>query len=190
MGDAGVALGGQACHAARSGAHTGDVSAEMLADASALWCIAGHSERRADHGESDADVAAQTRAAWAAGLTVILCIGETLAQRESGETLDVLLSQLDGSLPEGATADNTVVAYEPIWAIGTGKVATPDQVAEVHDALRARVGPEMSLLYGGSVKAGNAAELFALTNVNGALVGGASLKAENFVPIVQALAAS
>ncbi len=190
MGGAGVALGGQSCHANASGAHTGDVSAAMLADAGALWCITGHSERRADHGETDADVAAQTRAAWEAGLTAILCIGETLAQRDAGETIAVLLAQLDGSLPEGATAGNTVVAYEPIWAIGTGKVATPDQVAEVHDALRARIGPETSLLYGGSVKAANAAELFALTNVNGALVGGASLTAADFVPIAQALAAS
>ena len=188
--DADVALGGQSCHAEASGAHTGDVSAAMLADAGATWCITGHSERRADHGETDADVRAQTKAAWEAGLTAILCIGETLAQREAGETLDVLMAQLDGSLPEGATAENTVIAYEPVWAIGTGKVASPEQVAEVHDALRARVGPEMSLLYGGSVKAGNAAELFGLRNVNGALVGGASLKATDFVPIIEALAAS
>lgn len=190
LSDADIALGGQSCHPADSGAHTGDVSAPMLADAGATYCITGHSERRADHGETDADVRAQTEAAWAAGLTAILCIGETLAQREDGETLPVLIGQLTGSLPRGATAENTVVAYEPVWAIGTGKVATPDQVAEVHDALRGHVGPEMSLLYGGSVKAGNAAELFALTNVDGALVGGASLKAEDFVPIVTALAAS
>ncbi len=190
LSDAGIALGGQYCHPSASGAHTGDVSAAMLADAGARWCITGHSERRADHAESDADVAAQTEAVWEAGLIAILCIGETLAQREAGETLAVLLAQLDGSLPEGATAANTVVAYEPIWAIGTGRVATPDQVAEVHDALRTRVGPEMSLLYGGSVKAANAAELFALANVDGALVGGASLKADDFVPIVRALAVS
>lgn len=188
--DTGLKLGGQACHPSASGAHTGDVSGAMLADAGATYCITGHSERRADHGESDADVRAQTEAAWAAGLTAILCIGETLAQREAGQTLDVLTAQLTGSLPDGATAQNTVIAYEPVWAIGTGKVATPDQVAEVHDALRAQVGPEMSLLYGGSVKAGNAAEIFALENVDGGLVGGASLKAEDFVPIVQALAAS
>ncbi len=186
----GVSTGGQNCHSAISGAHTGDISAPMLADAGATFCITGHSERRADHGETDADVRAQTEAAWAAGLTAILCIGETLAQREAGETLAVLTAQLDGSLPEGADADNTIVAYEPVWAIGTGKVATPEQVAEVHDALRANLGPDMSLLYGGSVKAANAAELFALTNVNGALVGGASLKAADFVPIVEALAAS
>lgn len=190
LGQAGVDLGGQYCHPESKGAHTGDVSAAMLRDAGATWCITGHSERRADHGESDADVAAQTRAAWGAGLTAILCIGETLAQREAGETLDVLLAQIDGSLPEGATHTNTVVAYEPVWAIGTGKVATPDQVAEVHDALRERLGPDMSLLYGGSVKAGNAAELFALRNVDGALVGGASLKPADFLPIVAALDAS
>lgn len=190
LADTGVALGGQSCHPASSGAHTGDISASMLADAGATFCITGHSERRADHGESDADVRAQTEAAWAAGLTAILCIGETLAQREAGETLAVLTSQLTGSLPDGATAQNTVIAYEPVWAIGTGKVASAEQVAEVHDALRAQVGPDMSLLYGGSVKAGNAAELFALTNVNGGLVGGASLKAVDFVPIVEALAAS
>ena len=187
---AGVALGGQSCHPKAEGAHTGDVSAAMLADAGATWCLAGHSERRADHGETDADVAAQTRAAWDAGLTVILCIGETLAQREAGETLDILMAQLDGSLPEGASHTNTALAYEPVWAIGTGKVATPDQVAEVHDALRDRMGPETSLLYGGSVKAGNAAELFALRNVDGALVGGASLTAADFLPIVAALDAA
>ncbi|CTQ51049.1 triose-phosphate isomerase [Jannaschia donghaensis] len=183
-------IGGQSCHPAASGAHTGDISAAMLADAGATYCITGHSERRADHGESDDDVRAQTEAAWAAGLRAILCIGETLEQREAGETLDVLTAQLEGSLPGGATEENTIIAYEPVWAIGTGKVASPDQVAEVHDALRDHVGPEMSLLYGGSVKAGNAAELFALTNVDGALVGGASLKAADFVPIVEALAAS
>ena len=181
-------LGGQACHPAVSGAHTGDVSAEMLADAGATWCITGHSERRTDHHEDDAAVRAQTEAVWRAGLTAILCIGETLAQREAGRTLDVLMRQLDGSLPEGATAETTVVAYEPVWAIGTGQVATPEQVAEVHDALRARLGPDTSLLYGGSVKAANAADLFALTNVDGALVGGASLTADAFVPIVEALA--
>ncbi|UWQ20722.1 triose-phosphate isomerase [Jannaschia sp. W003] len=189
-------LGGQCCHPAAKGAHTGDVSAPMLASAGATFCIAGHSERRADHGETDADVARQCEAIWAAGMTAIMCIGETLAQREAGETLDVLAAQLDGSLPARATAANTVVAYEPVWAIGTGRVASPEQVAEVHDALRARLrarmkdGAGVSLLYGGSVKAANAAELFALENADGALVGGASLKADDFVPIVKALAAS
>ncbi|WP_299651524.1 triose-phosphate isomerase [uncultured Jannaschia sp.] len=186
----GLATGGQACHSQETGAHTGDLSAEMLADAGATYCITGHSERRADHGERDADVRAQTEAAWRAGLTAILCIGETLQDREAGRTLDVLSAQLAGSLPEGATAENTIVAYEPVWAIGTGKVASPAQVAEVHDALRAKVGPDIPLLYGGSVKATNAAELFALDNVDGALVGGASLTAADFLPIAEALAAS
>ncbi|MFO6463815.1 triose-phosphate isomerase [Jannaschia sp. KMU-145] len=192
----GLTLGGQACHPAESGAHTGDLSAAMLADAGAAWCLAGHSERRTDHGETDADVAAQVSAIWTAGMAAILCIGETLEEREADRTLDVLFAQLDGALPEGATAANTVVAYEPVWAIGTGKVATPDQVDAVHDALRGRLedrladGGQVSLLYGGSVKAGNAAELFALDHVNGALVGGASLRAEDFLPIARALAAS
>ncbi|MEM9798619.1 MAG: triose-phosphate isomerase [Pseudomonadota bacterium] len=192
----GVATGGQYCHAAQSGAHTGDISAEMLADAGADWCITGHSERRTDHRETDADVRAQTEAVWRAGLRAILCIGETLAQREAGETLAVLTGQLEGSLPPDASSANTVIAYEPVWAIGTGKVATPEQVGEVHDALRAwltqrvRDGSEVSLLYGGSVKAANAAELFALRNVDGGLVGGASLKADDFLPIAEALAAS
>ena len=186
----GLATGGQSCHSKDGGAHTGDLSAEMLADAGATYCITGHSERRADHSEADADVRAQTEAAWRAGLTAILCIGETLADRDAGRTLDVLSAQLAGSLPEGATAENTVVAYEPVWAIGTGKVASPEQVAEVHDALRAKVGPDISLLYGGSVKAANAAELFALANVDGALVGGASLTAADFLPIAAALASS
>ncbi|GIT92429.1 triosephosphate isomerase [Jannaschia pagri] len=185
-----VEIGGQYCHPSASGAHTGDISAEMLSEAGAAFVVTGHSERRTDHGETDADVRAQTEAAWRAGLVAILCIGETLAQREAGETLSVLAGQLKGSLPDGATPENTIIAYEPVWAIGTGKVATPEQVAEVHDALRAQVDPEMSLLYGGSVKAANAAELFALTNVDGALVGGASLKAVDFVPIARALAAS
>ena len=183
-------LGGQACHPAARGAHTGDVSAPMLASAGATYCLAGHSERRADHGESDADVAAQIEAIWGAGMIAILCIGETLAQRKAGETLDVLRAQLSGSLPGRATQDNTVIAYEPVWAIGTGEVASPEQVEEVHDALREGLGGDMkdaSLLYGGSVKASNAAELFALENVDGGLVGGASLKAADFVPIVEAL---
>ena len=192
----GLCLGGQCCHPAEAGAHTGDVSAPMIADAGATWCIVGHSERRSDHGEDDTAVRAQAEAARRAGLTAILCIGETLAQREAGATLDVLEAQLRGSLPTGAKAAGTVIAYEPVWAIGTGEVATPEQVAEVHEALRRWVadamedGAEASLLYGGSVKAANAAELFALANVDGALVGGASLKAADFLPIAEALAAS
>ena len=187
----GLATGGQTCHAAEKGAHTGDIAAPMLRDAGAAYCIVGHSERRQDHGETDADVRARAEAAHAAGLTAIVCIGETLEEREGGRTLDVLRAQLDGSLPARATSDDTVVAYEPVWAIGTGKTATPEQVGEVHDALRSWLPEAMAdaaLLYGGSVKAANADELFALANVDGGLVGGASLKADDFVPIMEALA--
>jgi triosephosphate isomerase len=167
----------------------------MLADAGASHVILGHSERRTDHGESDAAVKDKVAAAWAAGLTAILCLGESLEEREAGETLAVIGAQLAGSLPEGARAENLVIAYEPIWAIGTGKVPSGAQIAEVHGDLRARlvaalgeaVGGALPLLYGGSVKAGNAAEIFALENVDGALVGGASLKAADFLPIVEAL---
>ena len=188
----GIAIGGQDCHAATSGAHTGDVSAGMLADAGASHVILGHSERRADHGESDAMVRAKTEAAHAAGLVAVVCIGETLEEREAGRTLDVARGQLAGSLPEGTTAANTVVAYEPVWAIGTGKVPTLEQIGEVHGALRqalsARGAEGIRLLYGGSVKGSNAAEIFAVPDVDGALVGGASLKAADFGPIVEALA--
>ena len=188
-----VAIGGQDCHTATNGAHTGDTSAHMLRDAGATYVITGHSERRADHGETDALIAAKTQAGWAAGLTVIVCIGETLEEREAGDTLKVVETQLAGSVPDGATAANTVVAYEPVWAIGTGKVATPVEIDEVHAHLRARLserfsdGGDFSLLYGGSVKPSNAAEIFAVTDVNGALVGGASLKASDFNGIIAAL---
>lgn len=190
-----VAIGGQDCHSAASGAHTGDISAPMLRDAGATHVILGHSERRADHGESDALVAYKALAAWDAGLTAIVCVGETLEQRESGKTLDVIGNQLAGSLPDDVTASNTVIAYEPVWAIGTGKVPTTDQIAEVHTFMRAtlvqRFGNETAagirLLYGGSVKASNATEIFAVADVDGALVGGASLKASDFAPIVTAL---
>ena len=192
-----VAIGGQDCHAATSGAHTGDTSAEMLRDAGASHVILGHSERRADHSESNADVAAKTEAAWGAGLVAVVCLGESLAEREDGSTLDVIKTQLAGSLPDGATAANTVIAYEPIWAIGTGKIPTLDQIAEVHDFLRAELsarfdaeGDGMRLLYGGSVKPSNAVEIFATSNVDGALVGGASLKASDFTAIVAALDAA
>ncbi|MCE7027780.1 triose-phosphate isomerase [Jiella avicenniae] len=189
-----VAIGGQDCHAEASGAHTGDVAAEMLADLGATYVIVGHSERRANHGESDADVRAKALAAWRAGLTAIVCIGETEAEREAGETLDVLSRQLAGSLPDGVTATNTVVAYEPVWAIGTGRTATTGDVTEVHHFLRrqltdrfgASIADGIRLLYGGSVKPGNAAELLAVANVDGALVGGASLKGEDFVAICRA----
>ncbi|WP_321336488.1 triose-phosphate isomerase [Breoghania sp.] len=188
-----VAIGGQDCHAKVSGAHTGDVSAEMLADAGASAVIVGHSERRADHGESDEMVRAKAEAAWRAGLVAIICLGESETERKSGATLDVIAGQLAGSVPEGATAGNTVIAYEPIWAIGTGLTPTAEDVAQVHAALRkdliARFGAEgeaMRLLYGGSVKPSNAGELMSVENVNGALVGGASLKAVDFVGILKA----
>lgn len=192
----GLHLGGQTCHSATSGAHTGDISAPMLRDAGASHVIVGHSERRSDHGETSMDVAAQARAAWDAGLTAVICIGETLAEREAGTYLDVLATQLRESLPDGAGSDNTVVAYEPVWAIGTGRVAEVAQISEVHDALRADLvsrfpqGIDFTILYGGSVKAANAPEIFACANVNGALVGGASLTAQDFCPIIEALAAS
>jgi len=192
----GIDIGAQDCHAGISGAHTGDLSAEMLADAGATHIITGHSERRQDHNESDADVAAKTGAVWRAGLTAILCIGESEAQYRAGDTLQVIAAQLAGSVPQGATPENTIVAYEPIWAIGTGLTPTVDEIARVHAFIRGQLssahaqGAEISLLYGGSVKATNAAEIFQVADVDGALVGGASLKAADFGPIVTALAAS
>jgi triosephosphate isomerase len=189
-------VGGQDCHAKAGGAHTGDVSAAMLADAGASHVILGHSERRADHGETDALVAAKAQAAWAAGLVAVICLGETEAERDAGRTLAVVGAQLAGSVPDGATAATTVVAYEPVWAIGTGRTPTLAEIAEVHGHLRAglrqRFGAEaegMRLLYGGSVKPSNAAEIFAVADVDGALVGGASLKAADFGAIVTALSA-
>ena len=194
----GVSIGAQDCHSQTNGAFTGDISADMIADAGAKYVIVGHSERRDACGERNDDVRAKAEAVWTAGLTAILCIGESLEVREAGNTLDIIGGQLSGSVPDGATADNTVIAYEPIWAIGTGKVPTLDQIIEVHDFIRAelsnRFGADtanaMSLLYGGSVKANNAAEIFRAENVDGALVGGASLKAADFNPIIAALAAS
>ncbi|RAP42735.1 triose-phosphate isomerase [Rhodovulum viride] len=193
-----VAVGGQDCHPLVSGAHTGDISAEMLADAGASYVILGHSERRADHGETDALIRAKTEAALAAGLAAVVCVGETEAQRDAGETLAVVGAQLSGSLPDaGVTAETVVVAYEPVWAIGTGRVPTLEQIAEVHDSLRAALKDRFGaaaegirLLYGGSVKPGNAAEIFATSNVDGALVGGASLKASDFSAIIAALEAA
>lgn len=186
----GLALGGQDCHERPAGAFTGDISAPMLADAGARFVILGHSERRALHGESDSDVAAKVRAAWAAGLTAILCIGETEAQYRAGETLSVLGAQIAGSLPDGATARNTVIAYEPVWAIGTGLTPTPDEIAAVHGFIRGRLPDAgLSVLYGGSVSAGNAATIFALADVDGGLVGGASLNAAAFGPVISALEA-
>ena len=191
-----IAVGGQDCHAKPSGAHTGDISAAQLKDAGASHVILGHSERRTDHHETDAQVQAKAQAAHEAGLIAVICIGETEAQRDAGRTLDLIASQLAGSVPEGATAQNTVIAYEPVWAIGTGRTPTNDQIAEVHALMRDRLaarfgdGADMALLYGGSVKPGNAAEIFAIPHVNGALVGGASLKAADFGPIVAALSAA
>ena len=184
-------VGAQDCHTAATGAHTGDIAAPMLADAGASHVILGHSERRADHGEGSALVAAKARAAHTAGLVALICIGETEAQRDAGQTLAVVTEQLRESLPEAATAASTVIAYEPVWAIGTGRTPSIEQIAEVHDTLRAALpDPEIALLYGGSVKPSNAAEIFAIGNVDGALVGGASLKAADFGAIIAALDAS
>ena len=189
-------IGGQDCHAKASGAHTGDISAAMLKDAGATHVILGHSERRSDHHETDALVRAKAEATRAAGLIAIVCIGETEAERDAGQTLAVIGGQLDGSVPSGATADNLVIAYEPVWAIGTGRTPTLAEIAEVHAFLRGRlqalIGTQAAgvrLLYGGSVKPSNAVEIFAVRDVDGALVGGASLKATDFAAIVTALSA-
>jgi triosephosphate isomerase len=187
----GMELGGQDCHAQASGAHTGDISAPMLRNAGAGWVILGHSERRSDHGESTAHVAAKVLAAWEAGLTAILCIGETEAQYRAGETLDVLAAQVTGSLPGGVTPANTVIAYEPVWAIGTGLTPEPDEIQRTHAFIRARLPePALSILYGGSVGPTNAAEILALPDIDGALVGGASLKSESFIPVIHATEAA
>ncbi len=190
-------VGGQTCHTAASGAHTGDISAAMLVDAGASHVILGHSERRADHGEDDATVAAQAEAALDAGLTIIVCVGETEAQRDADVTLNVVSTQLAGSIPESVDAARLVVAYEPVWAIGTGRTPTLQQIAQVHGHIRAELAARLGasaddvpLLYGGSVKPGNAGEIFAVADVNGALVGGASLKAADFAGIVAALSAA
>jgi triosephosphate isomerase (TIM) len=188
-----LAIGAQDCHPKASGANTGDISAEMLADAGASAIIVGHSERRADHGEGDGLVRQKAEAAWRAGLTAIVCIGETQAQRDAGQTLDICRGQLTGSLPDTATSGNLVVAYEPVWAIGTGLTPTAGDVEQVHRFIRGVLterfkaeGGKIRILYGGSVKPSNAAELMAVANVNGALVGGASLKATDFLAIAEA----
>jgi len=188
-----IRVGGQDCHWDASGAHTGDTSAEMLKEAGCTAVIVGHSERRTNHGETDAMVAKKARAAHRAGIKAIICIGETLDERKGGKTLEVVSSQLKGSLPEGVTAENTVIAYEPVWAIGTGLTPTTAEVAEVHTHIRKELeklavgeGAAVRILYGGSVKPSNAAELMAAANVNGALVGGASLKAADFLGIIKA----
>lgn len=188
-----VGLGGQDCHAAAGGAHTGDVAAAMLQDAGCRYVIVGHSERRADHGETDAMVRAKAEAARAAGLIPIVCVGETEAQRDAGETLAVVGRQIAGSVPDGLDGASLVVAYEPVWAIGTGRTPTVDDVAAVHAHIRAALGARTAdaagvrILYGGSVKPSNAAELLAVADVDGALVGGASLKSADFLAIARSV---
>ena len=193
-----VMLGAQDCHCDGCGAHTGDISAPMLADVGAQAVILGHSERRENHEETSELVRAKARAAQEAGLMSVICLGESLAQREAANTLDIIAGQLSASVPDTANGENTVIAYEPIWAIGTGMTPTLEQIGEVHDFIRARlerrfgagVGCSTRLLYGGSVKPANATEIFAVPNVDGALVGGASLTQADFSPIVTALEAS
>ncbi|MBS8229274.1 triose-phosphate isomerase, partial [Vannielia litorea] len=191
-------VGGQYCHAAASGAHTGDISAAMLADAGVTHVILGHSERRQDHDEHNEHIRAKANTALAEGITCVICVGESEAERDASNTLDIIGGQLSGSIPDGVTGQSLVVAYEPIWAIGTGRTPTLDQIGEVHDFIRMRlerrfgagVGRSTRILYGGSVKPGNAAEIFAVSNVDGALVGGASLKATDFSAIISALEAA
>ncbi len=185
-----VVIGAQDCHAEPSGAFTGDISAEMLADAGAVAAIVGHSERRRYHAESDADVQAKAKAAWRAGLTAVVCVGETQFERDAGATLSRVERQLQESVPDGASAKSLVVAYEPVWAIGTGRTPTAEDVGQVHSAIRAQLrmrfgaeGEAVRVLYGGSVKPSNAKELLSVPDVDGALVGGASLKAEDFLGI-------
>jgi triosephosphate isomerase len=180
-----IALGAQDCHAAPRGAYTGDVSAEMLADLGCKYVILGHSERRQGHGETDRLVHDKTLGAWRAGLVAILCVGETQRQRQSGEAVDVVSSQLAGSIPAGAGSNNLVVAYEPVWAIGTGLTATTDDIAAMHREIGARIPEGTRILYGGSVNPKNAAATLGLREVDGALVGGASLNAEDFWAIAQ-----
>ncbi|MCK5747566.1 MAG: triose-phosphate isomerase [Oricola sp.] len=189
-----LAIGAEDCHEKESGAHTGDVSAEMIADAGATSVIVGHSERRTDHAETDADVRDKAEATWRAGLTAIICVGETREEREAGKAQDVVGTQISGSVPDGMKADTTVIAYEPVWAIGTGLVPSSDDIAAMHAFIRetmaSRFGEEGSLvriLYGGSVKPGNAAEIFAIPHVDGGLIGGASLKAADFLAICEGI---
>jgi triosephosphate isomerase len=187
-----IEVGAQDCHAAEAGAHTGDISAAMLADCGASYVIVGHSERRTDHGETDARVAAKAKAAIEAGLIAIICVGETAAEREQGQTLDVVARQIRHSVPEGATKETCAIAYEPVWAIGSGKIPSLAEIATVHAHLAACVAaqsPAMAgakLLYGGSVKPGNAAEIRAIDGVDGCLIGGASLNAADFLAIARA----
>lgn len=190
--DSGIKIGGQDCHWNKSGAYTGEISAEMLADVGASSVILGHSERRSFHHETSKDVHNKVLAAWAADLSAIICVGETEADRDAGSTLNVIADQLRNSIPDAATADNMIIAYEPVWAIGTGRTPTLSEIAEIHDFIRNHLhdrfqtADQMQILYGGSVKGSNAAEIFAISNVDGGLVGGASLQATDFAPIVQA----
>ena len=188
----GLKIGGETCHFKEKGAHTGDISAEMLADAGASYVIVGHSERRADHAETSEMVSLQASAALRAGMTPIICVGETLDERDAGKVLEVISAQISGSIPADATIAELVVAYEPVWAIGTGRVATPDQIAEVHSGIRelllqnfGQSGQGVRILYGGSMNPGNAEEILAVDDVNGGLIGGASLKAADFLAIYQ-----
>lgn len=187
-----IGVGAQDCHAADGGAHTGDISAAMLKDAGASFCIVGHSERRADHGETDAIVRAKAEAALKVGLGVIICVGESEAQRDAGNAEDVVLQQVEGSLPTGYNADHISIAYEPVWAIGTGRTPTLDDIAAMHRAIRGKLtslygggaGADIRILYGGSVNGANATEILAVKDVGGALVGGASLTAEKFLGVI------
>jgi triosephosphate isomerase len=188
-----IAVGGQDCHANEKGAHTGDTAAPMLKDAGCQYVIVGHSERRTDHAETDEVVKAKAAAGLAAGLKVIVCIGETLAQRDAGQTMEINRGQLHGSLPDAASPDDTVVAYEPVWAIGTGRTASPEQAQEVHAMIRSELvskfgedtGQKYRILYGGSMNAKNAQELLAQTDIDGGLIGGASLKADDFWTVAE-----
>ena len=193
----GLAIGAQDCHQSVKGAHTGCVSAEMLKEAGAKLVIVGHSERRTDQGESDALVKAKAEAALGIGLVAIVCVGETEAERDAGRAVSVVEGQLDGSVPVAGTAATLVIAYEPVWAIGTGRTPSTADVAEMHGAIRAKLvgllgeeGRGVRILYGGSVKPDNARELMAVADVDGALVGGASLTAAQFVPIIEGAAAA
>jgi len=190
-----VTVGGQDCHEAPNGAHTGDISAEMLADAGAKYVIVGHSERRAAYGETDDLVRRKARAAWAAGLRTIICLGESEDERLATNTLDIIGGQLAGSVPDNATGENLVIAYEPIWAIGTGHVPTLNDIGAVHDFIRMRlerrfgegVGRSVRILYGGSMNPENAGDIIGVPNVDGGLVGGASLRATDFGRIIAAM---
>jgi len=189
-----VIAGGQDCHTERAGAHTGDLSAAMLKDAGASFVIVGHSERRADHDEDDDLVRAKAEAALGEGLVAVVCVGETEEERDAGDAVSVVISQIDGSLPAGANPRTAVVAYEPIWAIGTGRTPTLDEIVEIHAAIHGHLadrfdgGEGIRILYGGSMKPSNAAEILSLEDVDGGLVGGASLKAEDFWAIIAACA--